>query len=121
MGGAKLRRLTRRMERIREQQEPVGQTWLRCCQHRGLPSTVGLPAQENGSRNQLSYNLHSSAQPVAVFASVAAWRSGRAQLPKREVAAKHRPAGVRKFLSQRYQKRRITISAGAVGKNEAIA
>ncbi len=41
--------LTRRMERVRKQQETLDQTRLRSCQQGGLASSVGTAAEERAS------------------------------------------------------------------------
>ncbi|MCU1337164.1 MAG: hypothetical protein JWO19_2745 [Bryobacterales bacterium] len=64
---SKLGRLSRRMQRIREQQESVGQTGIFGRDHARLPAAVGLAGEMYGNAGSLlPKELHSLTDAFAV-------------------------------------------------------
>src|SRR5438093_1189975 len=70
-----LGRATRRMKRVREQQQRIGEPGLARQQHARLAASVRLPAEEDPAGHELSHRRHRAAQSLAV--------SGRTSRPRR--------------------------------------
>ena len=83
--------LTRRMQGVGEHQQHRRHLGFFCGKHRGLPSAIGLPAENYLPRHQLVHRLDSASQAVAVGGGRRRRRRPRRPpLAKRQIAAQHR-------------------------------
>src|SRR5579863_3809294 len=98
MLNAKLLRLARRMEWIREQQQARNQLGLLGAEHGGLASAIGVSAQKN-SASKLADRVHTVAESFAIAGSIsgAGWAESAA-LTEGQVAAQHEKSCVGKCL-----------------------
>ena len=109
------------MKRVCEQQESIGQAWLRSSQHGRLAASVGVPAQKQPPRNLPPHYLHHMPQSLLVARGAAAWRRPvRMPLTKRKVAAENSQAGFAEGVRQRHQQQGLAVRAGAVREDQPI-
>jgi hypothetical protein len=89
----------RRVERVREQQELIDETWFRRGQHRSLPPSVRMTAQKHASRSLSSHGSNCRSKSLLVTFRTATLRwPVRSQLAEREVAAKDgQPGGAERI------------------------
>lgn len=114
--------LTRRMQRVRKQQQASGEFRLFGTEHARLASTIGMAAEEDAARDLFSKGGNSVLQAGAIARGVA--RTGRspgADLSKREIAAEDGESRGRECLCHDDQQRCSSVAACSVGKNDAIA
>src|SRR2546426_152633 len=90
--------------------------------HRGLSAAVGLAARQHSPTAQLPefFDRASDAFPIARRPG---WirRPFWALPPKREIVSQHQPACLFERAREPYQRRRIAIRSGAVGKRDSVA
>src|SRR5208282_3544962 len=93
MRGAQQRRLTGRMERIREEQKLFDQFGLLGRQHARLTAAVRLAGECNTSADNGSKSRDRCPKSLAIFLGVCrSWRSRRPLLTERQIAAQYRHA-----------------------------
>ena len=122
MRGAELKRLARRMQRVRQQQQAGGDVGLIGGEHGGLASAVRVAAEED-----LAGNFGPQDRNGALNAFSIARRHGRerravwTQLAEGQVKAEHQKAGPCKGSSHGGKKLRLAVGAGAVGQRQGVA
>jgi hypothetical protein len=116
---ARLVRATRRVERIRQEQQRVGHLRLLGRRHARLTSAVGLPADGHPAREQLAEHMRSSDQsgPVARRASGMRWPAP-ANLTIRKIASQDGEPPGGKRLGEGDEERRRAIAACAMREDE---
>jgi len=119
---AKLRRVARRMKRIGEQQEAIGDLGLFCDKHAGLPSTVGVPPEKEAAGNQPSHRGHGVNQACAVTGGIARTRWAEAPgLAKRQIATQDGVPSFGEGACQRSQQRELGTGAGSMSACQAMS
>jgi hypothetical protein len=122
MRGSQLFGPLRRVERVGEQEESIGDAGLRRAEHRGLPPAIRMTAQEDAGRRLLAHGCNGGFESLPITLGAAAWRWPMgSQLAKRKIAAEYSQARGAERISQREEKRRIAVGSRAVGQNKAIA
>src|SRR5262249_35448222 len=98
--GPKLCRLSRRMQRVREDEKPVTERRLLRGQHRGLSPTVRLAAEDQPAGRERPAKSYRPPQTFAVLAAAAPRRPVRTRLAIRKVASQDATARFRECLGQ---------------------
>src|SRR5919109_432524 len=92
--GSKLRRVTRRMKRIREQQKAIGKLGLFRGKHAGLTPSVGVSSKKEAPGNQLSQRGAGVSQALAVAGGITGtWRAEAPVLAEGQIAAQDGESG----------------------------
>ena len=121
MRDAQLLRFARRMERIREKDQPINQSGVLSRQHGRLAATVGMSAEEYMTRRLLPYQFHGPPQSFSIARGPSGrWRTKRALLPKRQIDAQYRKARIAKRLCHRDQKLSVTVSARSMRQDQCV-
>ncbi len=108
-----------RMQRIRQQEQPIDQSRLGGNQHAGLTSSIGNAAEKGPSCKLLLHELDGPPQSGLIMLGI-----GRGRRPMRtplaigEVTTKGVQPGGGELFRQRNQQRRIAIAARAVGEDK---
>lgn len=141
MTGAQLSRLSRWMERIRQQQqssqpcEIIGLRmlalqsigWTICGlrignQHGCLPATIRVAAKEDATGHTLLHDIYRTPQPLSITRGKSGKRRAmRAQLAKRQVAPQHHDSHLGKRVGYCHQKFGLAIRSRAVGEHQRVA
>jgi len=115
MGGTQLLRLARRVQRIGEQQEPVGESRIFRSQHTGLPAAI-----RDAAEPELAWMLFPEFQQFRLQACAVALGVGRARrtrralLPENQIVPDDGDLMFGECIGERHQQRRIPIPSGAV-------
>jgi len=119
--GPRFARLPRRVQRIGEEEQRVGQPWRLRRQHRGLAAAVGVAAQHETARRERAQRGAGVAEagPVAL-AGAAMWGPGRPLLPEGQIAAQHRPPRSGQGLGHRDEDGRVRVASRAVGEEDPV-
>src|SRR5271167_2518490 len=119
---AKLARLSRRMQRIGEQQQALYQAWQVGAEHRRLASSVGVPAEEHTSRNQLTKSGDGTLQTFTVVNGVSRprWTVGPA-LAIGQIATQHSQARRSESFGQGHQQRSPRVRSRAMSQYQAVS
>jgi hypothetical protein len=122
MRGTQLRGTSGRMERVGEQQEPIGESGFGGTEHRCLPSSVGMAAQKytTGRVPPHGGDGRSEALLIAFRAAARRWPV-RAQLAKGKIAAEDGEPRGAEGIRQRGEQRSVAVRSRAVGEDKAIA
>ena len=81
-----------------------------------------MPSESYSSTNQSSHRADSVPKSVAILrCSGGRWRTERATLAKRQVAAEYRESGARKPRAGFDEQRRVAVRARSVRKNQTFA
>ena len=114
--------LVRRMQRIGEQQQRIGQTVPRGGRHGGLPPAVGMAAGNQAATCQFPQGCSSLRDPFSI-----ACRGGGKRRPlgallaEGQVVAQHEIAGIGESAREVDQQRRGGVRPGAVSQDHAVA
>jgi hypothetical protein len=120
MIGPQTVRLSRRMQRVREEEQRRNELGLLGGKNRGLPSAIGLAAEEEGARYDAVHRVDCRPKAGAVRCRAGGrGRPGQAALAERQVAAKHNEPSRAECLGRRDQERRAAIPTGAMRQHEA--
>ena len=112
---AQLLWLTRRVQRIRHQQQPRNKLKPLRDQHRALTSAIRMATQKHPSRNKFPDRRHCLRQSFAIACRVSRpWRTCATHLPIRQITTQNDKSRFRKSLSHGYQKRSPAIGTSAV-------
>src|SRR5689334_5239280 len=99
MFSAQLRSLTRRVQRVGEQEKSRRYLRLLGSQHACLTSTIRMASEKDPSGNLCPQNFHGPAQAFTVARSHSwEWWSMRLRLAKGQIAAQNKIAGIRKCI-----------------------
>ena len=124
---AALGRLTWRVERVGEEQQPVCHLGVLSGEDGGLPAAVGMATEKDPlgriliRRLKPSKRIHRIAQPIAVLRGLPERRRAvRALLPVGEVAPKHRESGINEYAGHCHKQRRLAVRACAVREHQRV-
>ena len=123
MRRAQLLGLIRRMQRIRQQQQRVGNRRIFGYKHARLPAAVRMAAQEHANRLALGYladGLHRAPQSRAILCAVAKRRAVRTRLAERQIAAQHHDAGICECFRYGDQQGRAAIRSRAMAEHKRV-
>ena len=99
----------------------VDESGLRCCEHRGLPPSVGMAAEEDAARSLPAHGRNRRSESLLVALRAAALRRPvRARLAEGKVAAQDSPSRRAESVRQGDEERGVAVRSGAVGQDEAI-
>jgi len=110
------------MERIRKEQQRIGERGFLRRQHGRLAPSVGMPAKDHRSAHPLPHFGDRLPQAVTILGrSCGRWWTKRASLPERQIEAEHLETGGPKRVVNGYQQRRIAIAARTVREYESAS
>src|SRR5206468_11502814 len=113
---SRLLRLSRRMERVREQQQSIGNLRIFGAEHAGLPAAIRLASDNDPLHTEIAKFLNCIAQAFTVPSGLCGTRwSVGARLAKGEIAAEHGHSRLPKNLCESHKQGRIAVSACTVG------
>ena len=119
---SQLRRLARRMQGIRQQQQSCHQVRLPGAQHRRLPPAVRMPAQENSSTAQFPQSRDCISEPVTIAFRVSRpRRTVGTRLSKWQIAAQHGKANPGECCRKGDQKGRAGVRSRAMRQHQPVA
>jgi len=102
--GAELFRFARRVQRIREQQQGMGDGRVLGSEKRSLPPPVRVPAQYDEPRRDLTHCFGGALQPFAIARGRPGKRgAGRTHLAIRKIAAQNVKSCAGEFFRHRAQ------------------
>lgn len=116
--GAELVRFARRMERIGEQEQRLGQAWLCCGKDRGLAASIGVASQKNTLCAVAAYRFHGRAEACLIPGCGVQGRSVGTLLAEGEIATEHGDTRGSEGLGQRGEEGSLAIGSGSVGEDE---
>ncbi len=103
------------MQRIREQQESVGNARVFRRDHARLPSAVRLSGEiQRDSGSLLPKQLHGLQDAVAIALALPAGRASWARLTERQVPAQNQASGIAKGFGDRHHQGILTIASSPV-------
>src|SRR5208337_199809 len=104
MLNAELFRLTRRVQRVRKQEESGDKLWFGGAKYRRLATTVGVTAQKNPSRDTFTQDCNRVVKAGAIAFGIARKRrSGPPLLAEGQIAAKNDVAMCGKSFAECHQ------------------
>ena len=121
---AELLRFARRMQRIGEEQERVGDAGRLRREKRRLAAAIRMASENDERRGDLAHSLGGAQQAFAINFGPGASieetlrRAGGALLAVRKIAAQNMKTGTRKGFGDRHQQRRIAVGPRAVRDHE---
>ncbi|HKM46966.1 MAG TPA: hypothetical protein VJX69_05235 [Terriglobales bacterium] len=119
---AELFRLTRRVQRVRKQEESGDQLWFGGAEYRRLAATVGVAAEKDPARGTFTQYCNRVVKSGAIAFRIARKRRARAPfLAEGQIAAQDDVAMSGKSFTERHQQRSGAIRARAVGQDQGIA
>lgn len=122
MLGPQLLRLVRNMQRIRKQQQRVGNAGVFGRQHRRLPPAIRMASQHQRPVADGSQKRRGVAQAGAIFPRrITRRRTARLSLAKWQIAAQHGKPAVREHIRNSDQQRSLAVCAGSMSDDQARA
>ena len=122
MLGARPLRFSRWMQRIRQQQKPVGERCIFGRRHRRLPSAVGMTAGEDPSPGQRAQCGDRLADPFAILCRLRRKRrTMRSQPAVRQIVTQNKIALGRELFRDRFQQRSVAVRSRAMRDRQSIA
>lgn len=120
VGSAELGGFLRRVKRIGEEQEAVGDLRIFGKEHGGLAAAVGMAAEKNAAADLLFDERDGAAQAAAVALGIATRRAKAAVNTKGQIEAEHRETGSGESVGDCEEQFRLAIGAGAVSEEECF-
>src|SRR5438874_11424355 len=121
MLGAQAVRLSRRVQRIREEQQSRDEIGLVGGEESGLPAAIGLAAEKDPSRHDATHRGDRLPEAGTVGGGAGGrGRAGRTALAERQIAAQHGKSGGAERFGRREEERRAAITAGAMRQYQPL-
>jgi len=119
---AKLPRLVRRMQRIRQQQQPVGERRILRRGHARLTPAIRVPAREYAARRQFTKRAYGLADAFAIARRLRRKRrTMRARPPIGQIESQRQVSCGRELRGDRSKQRRFAIGSRAMCDREGVA
>lgn len=118
MRGAQLLGFFGRMQRIREQEQPIRDSRIFRRQHASLTAAIRMATEERAPRHNAPQYLDGAFQSGAVERSISCRRPMRASLAKGQITPQNRKAGTGECFGDRHQQRRTAIRSRAMRQHQ---
>lgn len=122
MTGTKLLRLARRMQRIRQKQQRIGERGIFRRGHRRLTPAIGVPARKYASSRKFAKRADRPADAFPIPGRLRRkWRTMRARPPVRQIESQHHISRSLELPGDRLEQRRLRVRSRAMRDREPVA